>query len=107
MGLLGRQPATRQFAWGRIECYVPGQDRYHTSKAVQQSSTGDNGEPQDWKGEGVCRLACACKAPDTPVAPPANTNAPYPGCVQQGEVLRHAGAHAIFVDMSAAGNTGC
>lgn len=103
--LLGREPATRQFAWGRIECYVPSADRYHPSKPVQQSNTGDKGEPQDWK-EGVCQLGCACSNP-TPAAPPANANAPYPGCVQQGEVMRHAGAHAIFVDMTSAGSTGC
>eukprot|EP00933_Yihiella_yeosuensis_P085164 TRINITY_DN99982_c0_g1_i1.p1 TRINITY_DN99982_c0_g1~~TRINITY_DN99982_c0_g1_i1.p1 ORF type:complete len:250 (+),score=46.70 TRINITY_DN99982_c0_g1_i1:67-816(+) len=31
----------------------------------------------------------------------------YPGCVENGVVLRHAGAHAIFVDLSAYGTSGC
>merc|ERR1719191_1477574 len=31
----------------------------------------------------------------------------YPGCVQGKTVLRHAGAHAIFVDLSAFGTAGC
>lgn len=104
--LLGRDPATRQGAWGRIECYVPSQDRFHTAKAVQDGSTGDKGQPEDWK-EGVCRLSCACSVPSGAAPPAADSNAPYPQCAQQGHVFRHAGAHAIFVDFSAAGSAGC
>jgi len=31
----------------------------------------------------------------------------YPGCVEGKAVLRHAGAHAVFVDLSAFGTAGC
>jgi len=31
----------------------------------------------------------------------------YPSCVEDKTVLRHAGAHAIFVDLSAFGTAGC
>jgi len=102
--LLGRKPSTKQFPWGRLECYVPGSDRYHTAKAVPDSNTGDSGEPGDWKID-VCRFACPCTQPSTPVEP--SSTEPYPGCVQQNVVLRHAGAHAIFVDISSHGAAGC
>jgi len=98
--ILGRAPRTKQFSWGRIECYVPGADRYHTAKPVQNSDTGDKGAPQDWSVS-ICRLACACKS-----AAPVNVGA-FPGCTQQNVVLRHAGAHAIFADVSTYGAAGC
>lgn len=102
--LLPQAPRTRQHPWGRIECYVPAQDRFHTAKNVQDTSADDSGQPQDWK-VGICQLSCGCS--QQAAAPPADANAPFPGCVQQGEVFRHAGAHAIFVDMSTGGSSGC
>lgn len=98
--LLGRSPNTKQFSWGRIECFVSSQDRFHPAKATQNSDTGDNGQPQDWSVS-ICRLACACKA-----ATPVPTG-PYPNCVEQNIVFRHAGAHAIFADVSSYGAAGC
>lgn len=98
--LLGRTPAHKQFPWGRIECYVASADRYHTAKEKPDSSTGDNGEPGDW-GLDVCRLSCACSNPA------ASGPMVYPSCTQSNVVLRHAGAHAIFVDLSTFGSVGC
>uniref|UniRef100_A0A7S4RYR7 Apple domain-containing protein n=1 Tax=Alexandrium monilatum TaxID=311494 RepID=A0A7S4RYR7_9DINO len=99
--LLGRNPATKQFAWGRIECYVASADRYHPAKAAPNSNTGDNGEASDWSVD-VCELACACAEPEA-----STGSADYPACAQRNEVLRHAGAHAIFVDLSSHGAAGC
>lgn len=104
--LLGREPATRQFAWARTECYVPGSDRYHTSKANADSNSEDTGEPGAWKHE-VCRLACPCAEGPKVEAPPVDPAAPYPACMEQNSVMRHAGAHAIFVDLSSFGSAGC
>jgi len=101
--LLGRAPATKQFAWGRSECYVPNADRYHTAKTVADSNSGDTRDPGDWSVE-ICRLSCACAQGSAPV--PESTEA-FPKCVQQNTVLRHAGAHAIFVDLSTVGSAGC
>lgn len=100
--LLGRAPRTRQFSWGRIECYVQNGDRYHTAKATPNSDTGDRGQPQDWSVS-ICRLSCACSGS---ASSPAET-APFPACVQQNVVLRHAGVHAIFADVSTHGAAGC
>mmetsp|Transcript_36317 Transcript_36317/g.67553 ORF Transcript_36317/g.67553 Transcript_36317/m.67553 type:complete len:361 (+) Transcript_36317:83-1165(+) len=97
--LLGRAPRTKQFPWGRIECYVPSADRYHTAKPTPNSDTGDAGAPQDW-AVGICRLACACTGS-------AAGAVEFPGCVQPNVVLRHAGAHAIFADVSSYGAAGC
>lgn len=33
--------------------------------------------------------------------------AKYPDCVEEGTVLRHAGAHAVFVDVTAFASRGC
>lgn len=104
--LLGREPATRQFAWGRTECYVPGSDRYHTSKDRADSNSEDKGEPGAWKVD-VCRLACPCTEGPKVEAPAVDPAAPFPECVEQNSVLRHAGAHAIFVDASGFGAAGC
>jgi hypothetical protein len=100
--LLGRQPATKQFSWGRTECYVPSADRFHTAKQVADSNAGDRGDAGDWSVD-VCRLSCSC---GQNVAPVESTEA-YPACIQKDIVLRHAGAHAIFVDLSHAGSAGC
>lgn len=104
--LLGREPATRQFAWARTECYVAGSDRYHTAKEHADSNSEDLGEPGAWKFE-VCRLACPCTQGPKVEAPPVDPAAPYPACVEQNSVFRHAGAHAIFADLSSFGSTGC
>jgi len=104
--LLGREPGTRQFAWGRTECYVPGSDRYHTAKERADSNAGDQGDAGDWSVD-VCRLACSCTQGASSPAPPVTPSAPYPGCVEQSSVYRHAGAHAIFVDLSSYGAAGC
>jgi len=103
--LLGRQPATKQFSWGRHECYVPGDDRFHTARQQAQSSSGDHADPGDWS-VGVCRLACPCAAGPAGGAAPA-PQGPYPACVDANVVLRHAGANAIFVDVSTDGSAGC
>lgn len=100
--LLGRQPATKQFSWGRLECYVPSADRYHTAKNAADSNTGDRGEPGDWSVD-VCRMSCPCAQNVAAL----DSTAPYPACAQKDVVLRHAGAHAIFVDISEAGSAGC
>jgi hypothetical protein len=50
-------------------------------------------------------MACACASPAAQAT--ADPAAPYPDCVQHGQVLRHAGAHAIFIDVSAHGSQGC
>lgn len=104
--LLNRNPATKQFAWGRLECYVPGDDRYHAAQAVAASNTGDNGEAGDWSVS-VCRLSCPCGKPADMPADFAFTTEAFPACVKSNVVLRHAGAHAIFVDLSAYGSAGC
>jgi len=105
--LLGREPGTRQFAWARSECYVPGSDRYHTAKERADSNTGDKADPGDWNGQEVCRLSCSCTQGTSAPAPPTNPTAPYPACAEQSSVFRHAGAHAIFVDLSSFGSAGC
>jgi len=104
--LLGREPGTRQFPWGRIECYVAASDRFHTAKERPDGNTGDKGDAGDWSVD-VCRLACSCSQGAAAPSPPVNPSAPYPGCTEQNSVYRHAGAHAIFVDLSAFGATGC
>lgn len=101
--LLGRTPATKQFAWGRTECYVPSADRFHTAKNVADSNTGDRGDAGDWDGQGVCRLSCPCGQNVAPV----ESAEPYPACIQKDVVLRHAGAHAIFADVTHWGSAGC
>lgn len=101
--ILGRAPSTKQFSWGRTECYVPSGDRYHTAKTVPDSNAEDRGEAGDWS-QGPCRLACACTQGAAAPAPPV---APYPTCHEGNAVFRHAGAHAIFVDVSTYGSTGC
>lgn len=101
--LLGRAPATKQFSWARHECYVPSADRYHTAKNVADSNSGDSGDPGAWSVD-VCRLSCPCSGS---VAPVVESTEPYPACVQKEVVLRHAGAHAIFVDLSTTGSAGC
>jgi len=100
--LLGRTPATKQFSWGRHEAYVPSADRYHTAKNVADSNAGDRGEPGDWSID-IVRLSCPCSQG---VAAVESTEA-YPKCSQKDVVLRHAGAHAIFVDLSTVGSAGC
>ena len=40
--------AKPRFSWGRIECYVPSADRYHTAKPTPNPDTDDKGAPQDW-----------------------------------------------------------
>lgn len=100
--LLGRTPSTKQFSWGRVECYVDAGDRFHTAKSVPDSNTGDaTGDAGDWDGQGVCKLACPCSQ-----SVEVSTEA-YPACTQNNVVLRHAGAHAIFVDLSMYGSAGC
>jgi len=101
--LMGRAPSTKQFSWGRIECYVPQGDRFHTAKDVPDSNADDRGEAMDWS-QAPCRLACACTQGE---AAPAAPVAPYPSCRDSNTVMRHAGAHAIFVDVSQYGSTGC
>jgi len=101
--LLGRQPANKQFSWSRLECYVPSADRYHTAKNAADSNSGDSGEPGDWSVD-VCRLSCPCGQNDVPAL---DSTEAYPACVQKDVVLRHAEAHAIFVDLSAVGSAGC
>lgn len=100
--LLGRQPATKQFAWGRVECYVAQADRYHTAKNMADSNAGDRGEPGDWSVD-VCQMSCPCAQNVAAL----DSKEPYPACTQKDVVLRHAGAHAIFVDVSAFGSAGC
>lgn len=97
--LLSCAPRTKQFSWGRIECYVPSADRYHTAKPTPNPDTDDKGAPQDWSVS-ICRLACAC-------AGSVSETAGFPACVQPSVVLRHAGAHAIFADVSTHGAAGC
>jgi hypothetical protein len=57
--LLGREPRRRQFPWGRLECYVPGGDRYHTAHNTANANTRDNGAVEDWSYS-VCQMACPC-----------------------------------------------
>lgn len=104
--LLGKDPSTRQFPWARLECYVTGSDRYHTSKEKPDSNAGDSADPGSWKVE-VCRLSCPCGRGEGAPAPPVNAGAPYPHCMEQNTVFRHAGAHAIFVDLTTYGHSGC
>jgi len=100
--LLGRAPASKQFSWSRTECYVPSADRYHTAKQVADSNANDRGDAGDWSVD-ICRLSCPCSQG----APAAESNEPFPKCLQKDVVLRHAGAHAIFVDHSGVGSAGC
>jgi hypothetical protein len=105
--LLGRSPSNKQFSWSRTECYVPQGDRYHTAKPVADSNAGDKADPGAWAVE-VCRLSCPCSGSQKAVEEASKLNAmPYPGCIAPNQVLRHAGAHAIFVDGSGFGSAGC
>lgn len=101
--LLGRAPATKQFAWSRTECYVASGDRYHTAKNVADTNSGDGGDAGDWAVD-ICRLSCPCSQG---VVRSLESTEAYPACAQKDVVLRHAGAHAIFVDHSSVGSAGC
>mmetsp|Transcript_65598 Transcript_65598/g.182416 ORF Transcript_65598/g.182416 Transcript_65598/m.182416 type:complete len:367 (-) Transcript_65598:130-1230(-) len=104
--LLGRNPSTKQFSWARTECYVPQADRFHTAKHAADSNAADNADPGDWSLD-VCRLACPCKGSAAAALPAIDNAGPYPGCIASNIVLRHNGAHAIFVDLSTYGSAGC
>merc|ERR1711933_281731 len=43
--LLGREPARRQGAWGRLEGYVPEEARFHSSGNAQAAGGGDSSGP--------------------------------------------------------------
>lgn len=96
--LLGREPGRKQGAWGRVECYVPGEDRYHPAGQAPAAGGNDDGEPGDWAYP-ICRLACPCSR--------SSGTGGFPGCVEPGVVLRHSGTHAIFIDASGHGTAGC
>jgi len=113
--LLGRAPANKQHPWGRLECYVPQGDRYHTAQAVPAGDTQDRADPGEWKGHDVCKFSCPCTGgaaaaaavEAAKAAAEALAKQPYPNCIAPNSVLRHAGAHAIFVDVSMYGSAGC
>lgn len=54
--LVGHEPATKQAPWASLECYVPGEDRYHTANVNAAKHTEDIGS---WSHES-CKLACPC-----------------------------------------------
>jgi len=60
--LLGKAPKTASGPWGRLECFVEGEDRYHSAQRLQAKNTLDRGDPQDWSYPG-CQLACPCMKP--------------------------------------------
>lgn len=95
--ILGREPSRRQGAWGRLECFVEGEDRYHTAGNAVAGGGGDSGGPGDW-AYNICRLACPCSSGDLQA---------FPDCAEPGTVMRHAGEHGIFVDASEHGVAGC
>jgi hypothetical protein len=57
--LLGHQPSKKQKPWGRIECFVRDEDRYHPAQPKPEADTEDEGDPGDWKYYS-CELACSC-----------------------------------------------
>ena len=52
-----------RFSWGRIECYVPSADRYHTAKPTPNPDTEDRGAPQDWKVPKMQAVLSQCFTP--------------------------------------------
>lgn len=70
----------------------------------------DNGK---WCGAGdgneAQRVICSKRGEPGQAPPPPSSEpqGPYPSCIQERVVFRHAGAHAIFVDMTAYGAAGC
>lgn len=72
--LLLRQPAIKQTPWARLECYVPGEDRFHTAQRTPELNTGDWGNPEDWRWPS-CRLACPCQ-PSAPPSPAQSVGGP-------------------------------
>lgn len=57
--LIGKTPTTANGPWGRLECYVPEEDRFHSAQIQQAENTLDRGSTQDWSYPS-CRLACPC-----------------------------------------------
>jgi len=58
--LLGHQPKRKQEPWGRLECFVKEENRYHPAQPKPASNTGDEGgDPGEWKYYN-CELACSC-----------------------------------------------
>jgi len=54
--LVGHEPAIKQQPWAALECYVPGEDRFHTANRNAAKHTDDIG----YWSELTCALACPC-----------------------------------------------
>lgn len=54
--LTGRDDLRKQWAWGALECYAEGENRYHAATR-EGAQGGDN--PKAWHHPN-CRLACPC-----------------------------------------------
>lgn len=55
--LVNHQPKLKQEAWAALECYVPGEDRYHT--ANENAARHFSNDIGNWSHES-CKLACPC-----------------------------------------------
>merc|ERR1719440_363380 len=61
--LLGKAPNNRNSAWGRLECYVPPEDRYHPAKSDADDNALDTSDLKKWSFKS-CKLACPCNSED-------------------------------------------
>lgn len=62
--LLGREPVIKQWPWSFVECYVPSEDRYHTTNVNAWGVPGKTPQAElaaaaNWSNE-LCHLACPC-----------------------------------------------
>jgi hypothetical protein len=58
--LVGHEPSAKQEPWAAFECYVPSEDRYHTSNANGARHMIEAHEDlNSWKHE-ACKLSCPC-----------------------------------------------
>jgi len=68
---------------------------------------GEGGNRNCWDETYTFERCCALPPAPAPPRDPAVAAAPWPACVETDVVLRHRGAHAIFVDASVFGHDGC
>ncbi|CAK9093244.1 unnamed protein product [Durusdinium trenchii] len=67
---------------------------------------GPEGNSGCWGGDFTFERCCIDSEAPLP-APLAESSEAYPGCFVRDVVLRHAGAHAVFADLSLYGHQGC
>eukprot|EP00930_Biecheleria_cincta_P023066 TRINITY_DN16718_c0_g1_i1.p1 TRINITY_DN16718_c0_g1~~TRINITY_DN16718_c0_g1_i1.p1 ORF type:complete len:327 (+),score=47.39 TRINITY_DN16718_c0_g1_i1:2-982(+) len=96
----------RVAAKGDETCWEPGV----TWESCCAPAFGPEGNPACWGGDYTYERCCGL--PDYPSEPPAALDPSagsqaYPGCTVKDVVLRHAGEHGVFADLSIYSSSGC